>query len=166
MKILGKNEINKIIEKASSEKSRTFMIINVLVKTGVRVSELLSITVNDILMEEKQIIIRGKGDKIRNIDVPSELLYMIRIYIKNKHLKGRKRLFPLTRDAVYKICKNVANINPHAFRHSYAVELLRKTKNVRYVQTQLGHKTLDTTQVYLRYMDFSEDKKKLVELYK
>ena len=166
MKILSNNEINNIIDKAASERDRTFMIINTLAKTGVRVSELIAITPQDILFDEKQIIVRGKGDKIRNIDVPNDLLILLRIFLKNKRVRTNKRIFPVTRDAVYKMTKKIAKTNPHTFRHSYAVELLRKTKNIRFVQVQLGHKTLSTTQVYLRHMDFSEDKKKLANLWK
>ena len=166
MRILSNNEINNIIDKAASERDRTFMIINTLAKTGVRVSELISITPQDILFDEKQIIIRGKGDKIRNIDVPNDLLISLRMFMKNKHVRTNKRIFPVTRDAIYKMTKRIAKTNPHTFRHSYAVELLRKTRNIRFVQVQLGHSSLSTTQVYLRYMDFEEDKKKLVNLWK
>ena len=166
MKILSNNEINNIIDKAASERDRTFMIINTLAKTGVRVSELISITPQDILFDEKQIINRGKVDKIRNIDVPNDLLISLRMFMKNKHVRTNKRIFPVTRDAIYKMTKRIAKTNPHTFRHSYAVELLRKTKNIRFVQVQLGHSSLSTTQVYLRFMDFQEDKKKLANLWK
>ena len=164
MRILSSNEITNIIGRAANDK--TFMIINTLAKTGVRVSELIAITPQDILFDEKQIIIRGKGDKIRNIDIPNDLAILLRIFVKNKRVRTNKKIFPLTRDAVYKMTKRIAKTNPHTFRHSYAVELLRKTRNIRYVQVQLGHSSLSTTQVYLRYMDFEEDKKKLVELWK
>ncbi len=166
MKILSNKEINAIIGKAIGKSDRTFMVINTLIKTGVRVSELIAITPQDILFDEKQIIIRGKGNKIRNVDVPADLLFAYRLYLKKTSIRINKRIFPVTRDAIYKITKKIAGINPHTFRHSYAVELLRKTRNVRYVQVQLGHSSLSTTQVYLRYMDFSEDKKKLGDLWK
>ncbi len=166
MKILSNKEINTIIEKAIGKSDRTFMIINTLIKTGVRVSELIAITPQDILFEEKQIIIRGKGNKIRNVDAPADLLFAYRLYLKKTSIQINQRIFSITRDAIYKITKKIAGTNPHTFRHSYAVELLRKTRNVRYVQVQLGHSSLSTTQVYLRFMDFSEDKKKLGDLWK
>ncbi len=164
MRILSSNEIAHILGRCAKDKP--FMILSMLAKTGVRVSELISITPQDILFDEKQIIIHGKGDKIRNIDVPNDLLILLRIFVKNKHVRTNKRIFPVTRDAVYKMTKKIARTNPHTFRHSYAVELLRKTRNIRYVQVQLGHSSLSTTQVYLRFMDFSEDKKKLAQLWK
>lgn len=164
MRILSSNEIANIIGRTANDK--TFMIINTLAKTGVRVSELIAITPQDILFDEKQLIVRGKGDKIRNIDIPNDLAILLRIFVKNKRVRTNHRIFPVTRDAVYKMTKKIARTNPHTFRHSYAVELLRKTKNIRYVQVQLGHSSLSTTQVYLRFMDFSEDKKKLVDLWK
>ena len=166
MKILSNNEINAIIGKAIGKSDRTFMVMNTLIKTGVRVSELIAITPQDILFDEKQIIIRGKGNKIRNVDVPADLLFAYKLYLKKTSVRINRRIFPVTRDAIYKITKKIAETNPHTFRHSYAVELLRKTKNVRYVQVQLGHSSLSTTQVYLRFMDFSEDKKKLTNMWK
>ena len=57
-----------------------------------------------------------------------------------------------------------SNRNPHAFRHSYAIRLLKETKNIRYVQKQLGHSSLTTTQIYLQFTDFSLEKSKLEDL--
>lgn len=148
---------------ASSEKD--FLIISILAQTGIRVSELLTITKNDLLIDQAQIIIRGKGNKIRNVDVSPNVALMLEVYARQNKFKPDERLFKITRQRVYQITKEIAGVNPHIFRHSYAIHLLRKTKNIRYVQVQLGHSTIISTQVYLRYMDFEEEKKKLDSLY-
>ena len=166
MKLLTKNEIEKILEKTSVGRARTFLVFNTLAKTGCRVSELIAITPNDILTALRQIIIHGKGGKIRNIDVPPDCILPLNIYIKQKRIRGDERVFPVTRFAINQLTKRHANTNPHTFRHSYAVELLRTTKNIQYVQLQLGHSSLRDTQIYLRFMDHEEDKKKLAGLWK
>lgn len=166
MKLLTKNEIDEILDRASFGHARTFLVFNVLAKTGCRVSELITITPNDLITPLRQIIIHGKGGKIRNVDVPPDCLLPLNLYIKQKKLKGNDRIFPVTRFAIYHLAKRYAKTNPHTFRHSYAVELYKKTKNLEYVRLQLGHRSLTTTQIYMRYADFDEDKKKLVRLWK
>lgn len=165
MKYLSKSEIRAAIEKAAKSSERNYIIINTLAKTGVRVSELTAIKDNDILESSDQIIIRGKGDKIRNIDVDSELILWLKMYVKKNKIKKNKPIFALGTRQIRNITQRFANTNPHSFRHSYAIQLLRKTMNVRYVQVQLGHSTLATTQIYLRFMDFNKEKEKLGELW-
>jgi len=86
-------------------------------------------------------------------------------YAKTKNIRKNQLLFHLTIRRLQQICNETANINAHAFRHSYAIQLLKKTKNIRYVQKQLGHSSLATTQIYLQFMEFKEEKNKLGELY-
>ena len=165
IKYLSKEKIKKVLHKAFELDYKPYFIISILANTGIRVSELLSITPNDLLLDQRQLIIRGKGDKIRNVDIPPDLAYRIITYVRNNNIKNKERVFKITRQRVYQITKEIAGVNPHMFRHSYAIHLLRKTKNIRYVQVQLGHSTIISTQVYLRYMDFEEEKQKLDSLY-
>ena len=165
MKYLSKDKIKSILKQAYQTNQKYHLILSLLSNTGIRVSELLSLTPNDILDEQQQIIIRGKGDKIRTIDVPQTLLLLLHIYINNNNIKNKEKIIPLTRQRIQQITQELASCNPHMFRHSYAIHLLRRTRNIRYVQVQLGHSTILTTQVYLRYMDFEEEKNSLDDLY-
>ena len=166
IKYLTKEKIVNLLNKSYLKKNmKDACIVSILIGTGIRVSELLSITPNDLLFDQAQLIIRGKGNKIRNVDITPHLARMINYYMQQLNLKNNERVFKITRQRVYQICKEIAGVNPHMFRHSYAIHLLRKTKNIRYVQIQLGHSTIVSTQVYLRYMDFEEEKKKLDSLY-
>jgi integrase len=165
MKYITKNEFKRIVQKASKGNYRDFIILNTLFKSGVRAEELTNITHNDILEEEEQLIIRGKGNVIRNVDVPPDLIMLLQLYIKNNRMKKKDKLFDMTPRNLQYITKKYADINPHAFRHSYAIHLLRGTRNIRYVQIQLGHTGLEATQVYLKYMDFKQEKEKLGEIF-
>ena len=118
-----------------------------------------------MLFSLNQIVIKGKGGKIRNVDVSPDLIHLLQYFIKEKKIRKNQRLFPVTPQAIWKMTKNIADVNPHMFRHSYAIQLLRKTKNIQYVKEQLGHAKLATTGVYLKYMDFDKEKQQLAELW-
>lgn len=168
MRYLSKKEILEGLQKAYKSKvhaERNYIIISVLAKTGVRVSELIHITTNDILTDSKQIIIRGKGDKIRNVDVSMDIILQLQGYAQKKKIPKNKPIIKLTRQAIWLITKRLAETNPHSFRHSYTIELLQKTKNIRYVQKQLGHSDIRVTEIYLQYMEFDEDKKEVERLW-
>jgi len=159
------SEINQALQTAAKKSPRNYLIISTFAKTGMRVSEISKIKPQDLLSESDQLIVKGKGGKIRNIDIAPELGMQITSYAKIKNIRKNQRLFPLTIRRLQQICNEIANVNAHAFRHSYAIHLLKKTKNIRYVQKQLGHSSLATTQIYLQFMEFEEEKNKLGELY-
>ncbi len=167
MRYITKENLEKIREKSLHitcyKHQSASLIIETLIGTGVRVNELIQITPNDLLT--KQIIIRGKGNKIRNIDVTTTLLFQLQFHIKQNRVLPNQSVFPYTRDGVAKIVKRISGFSPHVFRHSYAIELYRQTKSIKYVQEQLGHSTLKTTEIYLKYIDFEAEKKKLSQLF-
>ena len=165
MKYLSKDKIKEVLSRAYQSNHKHHLLLNILAHTGCRVSELLSITPQDIDYDNCQVIIRGKGDKIRSVDVPEFLLTILGLYVKHNKITKREKIIPLTRQRVQQITQELAGVNPHIFRHSYAIHLLRKTRNIRYVQVQLGHSTISTTQIYLKHMDFEEEKKCLNDLY-
>ena len=165
MRFLNKEQINQAVIRAYEKGEREGLMIEILANTGLRVSELINLEPQNINISERILYVKGKGGKIRNVDITPRLAINIDRYIKSHKIGNRKKLFPITRQRVWQLTKEIANANPHAFRHSFAIELLRKTGNIRYVQIQLGHTTLGITQVYLRYMEFSQEKNKLNQLY-
>lgn len=165
MKYLETNEIVQALQAAAKKSPRNYLIISIFAKTGMRVSEISRIKPQDILADANQLIVKGKGGKIRNVDITPELVMLMINYAKIHKIPPRIHLFHLTIRRLQQICNEIANVNAHAFRHSYAIHLLKKTKNIRYVQKQLGHSSMATTQIYLQFMDFDEEKGKLGELY-
>ncbi|MDD1679542.1 MAG: tyrosine-type recombinase/integrase [Methanomicrobiales archaeon] len=145
------------------EDPRDRLIIRTIYATGVRVSELCSINIEDIDFEDHIIKIRGKGGKIRTVFIDDRTLEDI-----CTHLEGRiggplfigqqgKHLSPTT---VTHLFRHYAppGITPHKIRHSYASELYRRSKNLRVVQENLGHSSIRTTEVYL-HTDLDERKR-------
>jgi len=152
VKYLKHNQVQRLID--SIEDVRDKLIVRTIYATGVRVSELCSIDINDIDFDEHTIRIRGKGDKIRIVFIDDETLSEIRKFIGNRIVgplfvgQQGKNISPR---AIQHIFKHYApsGITPHKIRHSYASELYKRSKNLRVVQENLGHTSIKTTEIYL-----------------
>lgn len=141
---------------------RNYLIIKTLVESGLRVSELISLIPKNIDYFNDYINIQGKGGKIRQVDIPHSLTELLEMYSDSNKIKPKNPIFPLTRDAVHKITKKCAGHGPHALRHTFALFTLEKTdKDLRFVQKQLGHSRLDTTEIYLSIIDSRQSKSKI-----
>jgi len=148
---------------ASIPDVRDRLVIRVIYATGVRVSELCGITLEDIDFSSHTIRVKGKGGKIRIVFIDGETLEELRGY-----LDGRTTgpLFPgqggrpISARTVQMIFRKYAppGITPHKLRHSYASELYTRSHNLRVVQENLGHSSLKTTEIYL-HTDLDERKK-------
>ena len=166
LRYLKHSQVLKLIDSIEDERDR--LIIRTIYATGVRVSELCMINIDDIDFEEHTIRIRGKGDKIRTVFIDEETLNEINHFIGSR-ISGP--LFPgqqgkhLSPRAVQHIFRRYApvGITPHKIRHSYASELYKRSKNLRVVQENLGHSSIKTTEVYL-HTDL-EERKRVYEEY-
>lgn len=169
MKYLTISQVKEALKKTArngrkSNRHRNYLILKTLAETGLRVSELINLKPYNINFEESIFYITGKGSRTRIVDIPSELGHLLEMYVKSNNIKSKSNIFPLTRDGILKITKKYADINVHAFRHTYAINLLRKTKNIRFLQKQLGHTSLKTTEIYLQFLEYEEEKKQLENL--
>lgn len=138
-------------------------IVEVLYSTGLRVSELITLRINDLFFGEGYIRVIGKGDKQRIVPIGSVARDKIQLYMELRRPKrpSEVTLFlnnrgePLTRVMVFTIIKNAAmlagidkSISPHTLRHSYATHMLEGGANIRQVQELLGHESIATTEIY------------------
>jgi site-specific recombinase XerD len=145
------------------EDPRDRLIVRTIYATGVRVSELCSINIEDIDFEDHIIKIRGKGGKIRTVFIDDRTLEDIRILIDGRTRgplflgQQGKHLSPTTVTHLF-LHYAPPGITPHKIRHSYASELYRRSKNLRVVQENLGHSSIRTTEIYL-HTDLEERKK-------
>lgn len=145
------------------EDARDRLLIRTIYATGVRVSELCGIMIEHIDFEEETIRIRGKGGKIRTVFIDPETLAAITSFTGGRTngplFQGRSGA-PLSPRSVQHIFSKYApaGITPHKIRHSYASELYRRSKNLRVVQENLGHSSIQTTEVYL-HTDLEERRK-------
>lgn len=165
---LNNNEIEAILTSNSKENDLEFrnrLIIEFIYTTGVRVSELVNIKVND-LRQDGSLKVLGKGNKERTIyykacdtKLLEEYLQVHRLAIlsgiTSEYLFISKSGNPLTTKSVENIVKKLAEkhgvkskVTPHTFRHTYATDLLNNGADIRSVGELLGHSSLSTTQIY------------------
>ena len=159
--VLSKKDVLSMIESAKSIKHK--LVIQILYTSGLRVSELVKLKIDDIDCVRKQIsVIQGKGNKDRitllsktTIDNISRYLaeyqplkYLFETYEHGKSMSTR---------SMQKIVSEVAKksgikkrISPHTLRHSFATHLLEQGTSIRYIQALLGHSDIRTTQIYTR----------------
>ena len=140
------------------------LIIEILYSTGIRVSELTSIRINDINFHTQSIHINGKGQRERRVFLPDQdLINLIKDYIKIRNLFSKRHDYllinsrgtPLSSQSARLIVKDNAKrakisrpITPHMYRHSTATQLLEAGVDIRYVQQLLGHESIQTTEIY------------------
>jgi len=168
-KPLSARETQKLFDNLPLELPGDFRdraILELLYSSGLRVSELTSIKLNEINLQEKFIKVFGKGSKERLVPLGSKAKMAVEDYIqKYRKVIPRKKnsefLFisingkPLTRQFIWQIIKKIIaktalikNISPHTLRHTFATHLIEKGADVRTVQEMLGHANIATTQVY------------------
>lgn len=154
--VLNKDEVKLLIDNAGSKKTR--LIIKFLYSTGLRVSELVHLKLNNLNLKTRESWVRsGKGNKDRFFKLPESLVNELEIYMKD--LKS-EYLFPgkngsLSTRNIQKILQKAGEragikkrVSPHQLRHAYATHLLNEGVDIRFIQELLGHSSLTTTQIY------------------
>jgi integrase/recombinase XerD len=153
-------------DESSPEGIRDKSMLEVLYATGIRVSELVELGLNDVNFELGYIIAYGKGSKQRIVPIGEKAKIKLREYLdtsRPKLLKSRTspHLFvtrlgkKMTRQGFWKIIKAYSRksgltkkISPHTLRHSFATHLLERGADLRAIQVMLGHSDISTTQIY------------------
>ena len=165
---LSVEEVDKLLDIKTNTvyEKRNKAMLEMLYGTGVRISELINLTMSNIFLEDKMIKVFGKGSKERIIPINTYALDCLADYLQfgRSALLGTKtseyvfissRRTKITRQAFFKIIKKLCeeagikkNISPHILRHSFATHLLHNGADLRIVQELLGHSDISTTQIY------------------
>ena len=139
---------------------RDKLILSVLHSTGLRVSELIEIKIQDIDFSERTIFIKGKGNKERIVLFDKDTKEEISAYLnfrvkKSEYLLVNNYGHPLSARYIQMMIKKYAekaeikkNVTPHVLRHSYATHLLKRGVDIRIIQQLLGHSSILSTQIY------------------
>ena len=154
---------------------RDYTILHLLEDSGARASEIATLNLDYFDPQNSALIILGKGNRYRRIELEPRTVQLIRRYITKYRVKPKPlyqhRLFinqrgtELTRHGIYRICKKylqktlspkrLKNINPvHSFRHSCAVNMLLSGKSLTDIKNRLGHENIQSTTVYT-HMDLT-----------
>lgn len=161
-------EVEDLLNQPDEEKPeglRDRAMLEVMYASGLRVSELLNLQVNQINIEKGIIDVIGKGNKQRKVPIGEYALGYVTKYINEarSHNPGRKTKYlflnrygkPLSRQYFFLQVKKYAleagireDISPHTLRHCFATHLLEQGAELRAVQEMLGHSNIATTQIY------------------
>lgn len=147
-------------------------ILELLFSTGLRISELCALSIDDVDLSRDEFSVRGKGDKVRVVFLSDEAKLSVRNYLearkdmddalfvrygKKAHIGEDSRITPRTVQRLLKQYATKAGITrkvtPHVIRHSFATDLLSNGADLRSVQALLGHANIGTTQVYTHVTD-------------
>ena len=165
--VLTLEEVNHLLDirTISPFDYRNKCMLELLYGTGLRISELINLTIHDIDTTNCTIRCIGKGDKERivpindyAIDAINQYLLKRPILLKNKVTKElfiNSRGNKITREGFFKVLKKILlekglnpNISPHTLRHSFATHLLEYGADLRVIQEMLGHSDVSTTRIY------------------
>lgn len=174
--LITPTELSRLLHAADGtdvKSLRDKAILELLFSTGLRVSELCSLT-QDVDMSQDEFSIRGKGGKVRVVFISDEARSAVLAYVKQRkdmedalfvkvgdEGRGRKgKDNGLTRRSIERIVKHYAikagiskKVTPHVIRHCFATDLLSNGADIRSVQMMLGHANIATTQVYTHVTD-------------
>lgn len=151
---------------------RDMAVLELLFATGMRVSEIATLTEEQVKLSQKQIHVKGKGNKERIIPIcADEVKKSLQEYLKVRGRKSNSSFFinrlgkTLSAQSIRfmvkkyaKLAKVKLHITPHMFRHTMATQLLDQGMDIRYIQDLLGHSSITTTQIYAHVSDSSKRK--------
>ena len=168
--VLSVNEIDRIqdaIDLSQPEGHRDRAIVEVLYSCGLRVSELCSLRISDLALDDGYIRVQGKGSKQRLVPIGSRARKELDLWFIDRNalpippeeqdyvFVSIRRKRHLSRITVFHWIKVYAEragiskpISPHTFRHSFATHLLEGGANLRAIQAMLGHESITTTEIY------------------
>jgi len=169
-KILNVEDIELLLDTIDTSSPlglRDRALFELMYAAGMRVSEVCNLSLEQVLMDEDILVIRGKGNKERIVPLGGEAKSCLIDYLANGRPFLEKGYFtegiiflnnrgrPLQRKGIWFILKKLAEkaglkkaISPHTFRHSFATHLLEGGADLRIVQEMLGHSDISTTQIY------------------
>ena len=181
--VLSVEEIDAMIAAIPSDKNeslRNQAIVEMLYGSGLRVSELVDARISRLDLNERLLIVEGKGNKERLVPVSPVAADLIEEWLRQRaqmkvHPDGDDIIFlnrrgkPLTRVMIFYIIRDLAamagikkTVSPHILRHSFATHLLEGGANLRAIQEMLGHESIATTELYL-HLDRSRLRRELLD---
>ena len=152
----------KILKDFELKDPRNCLIIWLALKTGARAQEILNLQKADLNSYDQSVFIRGlKGSNDREIPLHSDLYAKLERYAAQQ---PGAALFPISYHRLYQVWELYRPIPKkfHALRHTFAIELYKKTRDLRLVQVALGHRNIANTMVYADYVYSQQELRRLI----
>jgi site-specific recombinase XerD len=155
------SEYNRLLSLAGAN-PRDYAILQVFLQTGVRLAELVGLTLDDVDFERRRLLVHGKGQAERAIELEKRGMQAIKNYLATRAQSLSDQLFlnyhgdPISTRGVQKILAKyqrlagiARTITPHTLRHTFATYKAERGVPLRQVQEWLGHESIATTQIYV-----------------
>lgn len=154
--------LEKILDTYKDKDPRNYLIIQLALKTGGRAQEILNLGKSDLNTYDESVYIRGiKGSNDREIPLTSELFKRLYRYAESQ---DGFRIFDISYDRLYQIWDQYRPVHKkfHSLRHTFAIKLYQKTKDIRLVQVALGHRNITNTMIYADYVYSQTELRRLI----
>ena len=160
---LTEEELKDLLESidiSSIKGRRNLVVLSLMYDTAARASEIIKLKAEDIRLEEKYVILDGKGKKERIVPIMEQTVDLLKIFlnennIKNGYILGSNHTYELIRYVVSKIKSKYPekNVTPHTMRHTRAIHLLSAGVSLIYLRDLLGHESVTTTEIYAKVLE-------------
>jgi integrase len=147
--------------------ARDLSLVALMLLDGLRSREVLALRLEDLLMSEAQIRVRGKGSRVRLLPLPPETIRILQCWLKTERpltnspevfvsLKGRARGKPMTPAGLrslfrhHRAVSGVQQANPHRFRHTFGSDMIRAGVSLPALMRLMGHAHIQTTMIYIQ----------------
>lgn len=154
--------LESILSTYENKDSRDCLLIQLALRTGGRAQELLNLVKDDLNVYDEAVFIRGlKGSNDREIPLPPELFKRLKKFAETT---STARVFDISYSRFRQIWEFYRPVPKklHALRHTFAIRLYKKTKDLRLVQVALGHRNITNTMVYADYVYSQNELKRLI----
>jgi len=159
--VLSGRQVEAMINSLANLKHKT--IVTLMYATGIRISELINLDVDHVLIDRAQLkIVKGKGGKDRIVAIPDTVLKLIQLYLdyyRPRHIliEGHPKSQRYSSSSIGKIIKRAANaadvpftVSAHSLRYAYATHHIENGTDLVSLQQQLGHNKINTTVNYIK----------------
>jgi integrase len=154
--------LRQIIGDFRDKDPRNCLLIEIALSTGGRARELLNLHKEDLNAFDETVYIRGiKGSNDREIPLATSLYRRLHRFTE---VQEQDRIFPISYERLYQIWNLYRPVPKkfHALRHTFAIELYQRTKDIRLLQVALGHRNITNTMIYADYLYSKEELKRLI----
>ncbi|WP_019243125.1 MULTISPECIES: tyrosine-type recombinase/integrase [Bacillus] len=162
-KYLTEQEYTRVKLAAESLSLRNRSLILFLFSTGCRSSEVSSLNIQDVQLEKRTAIVKGKGKKIRHVHFSEECALVLKEYLATRRDDIEGPLFEnkfgqrLTKSGIYLVTTKLGkkagltqSLHPHCCRHTFATNMLARGAEIEFIADEMGHADLNTTRIYAR----------------
>ncbi len=156
-------KLEEILDSFIEKDERNCLLLLLALKTGARVQELLNLTKGDVNSHDQTVFIRGiKGSNDREIPLAPQLFDRLLVYVSR--IENTDKLFDISYNRLRQIWDMYRPVHKklHSLRHTFAIRLYKKTKDLRLVQVALGHRNITNTMIYADYVYSQQELRRLI----